>query len=44
VFATKLREVLAGSSPPDPAPIARRLELLAALVDAYTDERKHWLI
>lgn len=40
VFAANLRAVLAGSAPPDPAPIARRLDLLAGLVDAFPVERK----
>ncbi|MEX2206723.1 MAG: Gfo/Idh/MocA family oxidoreductase [Myxococcota bacterium] len=40
VFAGNLAGVLAGSAPPDPAPIARRLDMLAALVDAFPDERK----
>jgi hypothetical protein len=42
VFAASLRSVLAGSPPPDPGPIARRLALLGALVDAFPGERKHW--
>jgi hypothetical protein len=42
VFAASLRSVLAGSAPPDPGPIARRLALLGALVDAFPGERKHW--
>ncbi len=41
VFAASLRAVLAGARPPDPAPIARRLELLSSLVDAFPDARKH---
>jgi hypothetical protein len=41
VFASDLRAVLAGAAPKDPAPIARRLELVAALVDAFPGERKH---
>jgi hypothetical protein len=40
VFAANLRVVLGGSGPPDPAPLARRLELLAALVDALPDASK----
>lgn len=38
VFATRLRAVMAGSAPPDPAPIACRLALLGALVDACPAE------
>jgi hypothetical protein len=30
--------VLAGATPPDPAPIARRLALLSSLVDAFPIE------
>jgi len=42
VFATQLQSVLAGSAPPDPAPIACRLALLRALVDAFPAESKHY--
>lgn len=38
VFAAHLRAALEGSAPPDPAPIACRLALLGALVDACPDE------
>ena len=41
VFGTQLRAALAGSTPPVPAPIARRLELLAVLVDAFPQGREH---
>jgi hypothetical protein len=36
--AENLRAVLAGATPPDPAPIARRLALLSSLVDAFPIE------
>jgi hypothetical protein len=38
VFAARLRAVLEGSAPPDPAPLAVRLALLSALVDAWPVE------
>jgi len=37
-FADSLRATLAGAAPPDPGPIARRLGMLAALVDAFPIE------
>jgi hypothetical protein len=38
VFAAQLRAAMEGSAPPDPAPIACRLALLGALVDAWPPE------
>ncbi len=41
VFAARLGAALEGSVPPDPSPIARRLALLQALVDACPTELQH---
>jgi hypothetical protein len=40
-FAANLRSTLAGAAPPDPAPIAQRLGLLASLLDALPIELQH---
>ena len=38
-FTADLRAAIGGAKPPDPAPIARRMALLEALLDAYADWR-----